>query len=264
MEELPLGHADSLEDYLTDQPAEIEEVATAFISATEALAAFYASNGKSGGLAPESIRFDKTGKASIRSSTSTSPQGATCFGSFGSPQYAPPEIFKETDKGNTSVSSSDIYSLGFMFYEILLGRKLFRQTFSSQRTDLDWLRWHADAKAKAPTLKSVLPTRSAALSELLESMMEKDVERRPLDFAQIATKLRAVEVHSNRTMIGPSASLNHASKDLAARNAGGRGSKIAAIVIALLLLGIVIWQAPTLYQWVASRVSAPAQPPSAQ
>jgi len=246
---------DTLARYLGDQPAEVDGVVPRFIAATEALAALYAANGKSGGLAPENVRFDKTGKAFIRVAAAPAQQGATCYGSIGSPQYAPPEIFKETDTGaSTSPALSDVYTLGFMFYEILLGRTLFRQTFAAQHTDLDWLRWHTDAKAKAPALKSLLANRSVALSELLQSMMEKDVAQRASDFNQILVRLRSVEQHSNRTMIGPSPVV-HAPKASTPSKSHKSFARVLIILAALLLAGALIWQGPTLYQWIVSMVS---------
>jgi len=250
------GQPETLAHYLGNDSAEVDDVIAGFISATEALAAFYTANGKSGGLTPESICFDKTGKATIRPSTSTSPQGATCFGSLGSPQYAAPEIFSETDAGpNSSLALSDIYALGFMFYEILLGRKLFRQTFAAQRTDLDWLRWNTDLKSKAPALRTLLPARSAALSDLLQEMMAKEVAQRTSDFPQILTRLRSIAQQSNRTMIGRSPLKPPASKQAPSKAPDNKALKVVLILIVLGLVGVLIWQGPNLYHWLSPMLS---------
>jgi len=262
-DQLSMPHPDSLADYLANEPTEIDDAIGAFLSATEALAALYASNGKSGGLTPASIHFDRTGTASIRASTSTSPQGATCFGSMGSPQYAAPEIFAETDSNaGPSLALSDIYALGFMFYEILLGRTLFRQVFASQRTDLDWLRWNTDVKSKAPTLKSLLPNRPTALSDLIQSMMAKEPGERPSDFTQILTRLRLIAQQSNRTMIGRAAPAHKVLTNAPSQKPRNTALKILLIVFALLLLlGVLIWQGPNLVHWLAPLVSPSAEVP---
>ena len=78
---------------------------------------------------------------------------------------------------------------------------MFEQNFPDQRNDIDWMRWHADLESKAPPLKSLLPDCPAALSDLLESMMEKHVEKRPTDLNEILGRLRSVAQRANKTVV---------------------------------------------------------------
>jgi len=256
---------ESLAGYLAEESPEVDQVIYGFISATEALLSLYASGGKTGGLAPQNIRFDRLGKASVQAAppASTSLQGATSFGSLGSPRYAAPEMFKETSTGSSAPAAlPDIYAMGFMFYEILLGRKLFSQTFSSQRSDLDWLRWHSDSKSEAPTLKSVLPGRPVALSDLLQSMMKKEPGARPSDLKDIATRLRSIAQQSSRTVVARKASASGDVKP-APPQSSRRPWIIAAILALILLLGgLLYWQIPTLRQWIGPSASQPADAPN--
>jgi len=260
LEQLLGKQPESFAGYLTEEPADVDHVIYAFISATEALVRLYAEGGKTGGLAPQNIRFDRLGKATIQASppNSTSLQGATSFGSMGSPRYAAPEMFKETNTGtNAPALLPDIYAMGFMFYEILLGKKLFRQTFSAQRSDLDWLRWHSDGKMKAPAAKSLLPGRPAALSDLIQAMIEKDPGARASDLKDIIARLRSIAQQSSRTVVSgkPPAPVRAATES--AQRRGFPWLTAAVIVVALLLAALLIWQMPAFRQWMST---APGQP----
>jgi hypothetical protein len=108
-----------------------------------------------------------------------------------------------------------------MFYEILLGKRLFAKTFADQRTDLDWMRWHADLDSKAPSLKSMLPDYPTALSDLVESMMEKHAEKRPANLESIQSRLREIAQRANKTIV-------LAKKPQAKERAPGIATKIIA------------------------------------
>jgi serine/threonine-protein kinase len=263
LEDLLGKQPENLAGYLAESPPQVEQVIHAFVATVEALVRLYAANGKSEGLTPQNIIFDRMGNASIQVSSTTSIQGTTLGGVTGSPRYSAPEIF--ADKGlaaDVPVVTADIYSLGFMFYEILLGRQLFRTIFTSARTDLDWLRWHGDPKKKAPPLKSRLPDHPAALSELLESMMEKDAGKRAKDLASILSRLRTVGQQATRTIISrkpaasPQTSVQVQAQPrprqvAAVRRAGAKTKKMTVILAIVLLLGIValvVLQAPGLYR----------------
>ena len=253
LEDLLGKQPETLAGYLTEDPPEVDQVIFAFISSAEALVRLYEAKGKTDGLGPQNIEFDRLGKATIRVSTTTTYQGTILGGPVGSPRYAAPEIF--ADKGVAGdAAAADIYSLGFMFYEILLGRKLFRALFPGQRTDLDWLRWHADTKKKVPSLKSQIPNRPAALSELLESMMEKDAAQRAKDPAAIIARLKAVAQQASRTLVSrkPSAFPSIVSDtdtpdtpvlaQSQVRSGGNRILIVMAIVLILGILGLVALQ----------------------
>jgi len=112
-------------------------------------------------------------------------------------------MFSEKPGGNadSGITAAQIYALGVMFYEILLGKRLFAKSFAEQRSELDWMRWHADPESKAPTLKSLLPDYPTALSDLIESMMDKAPEKRPADLNTILTRLRSIAQRANKTVV---------------------------------------------------------------
>jgi serine/threonine-protein kinase len=274
LEELLGKQPESLAGYLRDNPPPLDEVIHALIASVEAVAATYASGGKIEGLVPQNICFDRLGKATVQNTQSGFTQSTSGSGVVGSPRYSAPEIFAEKSGGQDSAATAaTVYALGFMFYEILLGKKLFRKTFSRQRTELEWLRWHADQKSKAPTLKSLLPDYPAALSDLLESMLEKNPEKRTADLETIVSRLRVIAQQANRTIVmrKPSAASPKPAVPAAQVKKSRRGLLVVLIVFALLLAtgAFVVWQNPALIQLMISRFShsqqAPTQsePPSA-
>lgn len=247
LEELLGKQPETLAAYLNDGPSEAEQVVQAFVSSTRALIAMYEAQGKKEALIPQNIAFDRMGKATIR--TSAAVQGTTLMSN---PRYAAPEMFAEKGSGaDSNAAAANVYALGVMIYEILLGRKLFEKTFADQRTDIDWLRWNADLESKAPPLKSLHPDCPVALSDLLESMMEKHLDKRVTDLNEILTRGRNIAQRANKTMV-----LQGPAKTKAPVESGSvpRKKSWATLVLLVILLfalgaaGAVYWQNPEIVQ----------------
>src|SRR4029077_10674571 len=95
LEEVLGKQPENLAGYLKQKPPQVNEVIYAFAAATDALVALYADKNMNLGLTPESICFDRLGRAQIRVSSATVVPGSTMDGAMGSPRYAAPEIFAE-------------------------------------------------------------------------------------------------------------------------------------------------------------------------
>ncbi|MBT7171238.1 MAG: protein kinase, partial [Phycisphaerales bacterium] len=120
------------------------------------------------GLRPKIIDF---GVASIGESDVSMPLVTT--------KYLAPELYE----GGACDSRADIYSLGFIIYEMLLGREKFNEIFQDIVRDkhaeaLRWMKWHGNAKVSAPPAHEVVPTVPLALSHIVQRMIEKDPEQR--------------------------------------------------------------------------------------
>jgi len=79
-----------------------------------------------------------------------------------------------------------------MFYELVLGRRLFSIEFADvvSGTELAWLNWHADRNRCARSLSDVLPSVPAPISRLIAGMMEKDPARRVTDLKQLLVRVQ--------------------------------------------------------------------------
>ena len=250
----------TLAGYLKEGSSQPEGVIGAFVSSTKALLDLYAATSRNEALLPQNICFDQLGKASIRVSPANVAHGTAVLSN---PRYAAPEMFAEKGGGESSPAAANIYALGFMFYEILVGETLFEETFAAQRNDLDWLRWHADLQSQAPPLKSLLPECPLALSQVVESMLEKQVEKRNTDLNDILSRLRRVQQQSNNTLVlGSSASPRKPIAKVTRQPSSSPPRKthrpsLWLIGIIVLLLGLstfLVWRNPELFQEVITYI----------
>ena len=198
LQDLLGGSPGTLAGYYEDSPCPVERAIHAFVASVQALIAIGPANCRSDALFPQNISFNPLGKATILDPQQRNPQNSLVASS---PRYAAPEMFTEKAATDPSSAAAHIYALGTMFYEVLLGRALFEKAFANQRTDLAWLRWQADLESKAPSLKSLLADCPAALSDVIESMMEKHVEKRQANLDAILSSLRGIARRSNKTVI---------------------------------------------------------------
>ncbi|MBS3820947.1 MAG: protein kinase [Planctomycetes bacterium] len=120
------------------------------------------------GLRPKIIDF---GVAALHDDDVSMPLATT--------KYLAPEVYSaETVDGR-----SDIYSLGFIAYELLLGPETFNEVFADivrdrHSTALRWMKWHGNESVAAPPLHEVDPSIPLSLSHLVARMIEKDPDNR--------------------------------------------------------------------------------------
>jgi serine/threonine protein kinase len=251
----------TLAGYLQDNPPELDRVVSPFVSTVRALIAINEAKGKSDALIPQNIHFDQLGKATVQAAPSSSAEVTTVMSN---PRYAAPEMFSEkAAAADSSNNTANVYALGMMFYEILLGRKLFERTFPDQRNDIDWMRWHADLESKAPALKSLLPECPAAMSDVVESMMEKHVEKRSTDLNEILGRLRSVAQRANKTVVlqRPAAEASPAPEPASASPLKRKTNWLNPILFLLIVgglgwVGYRVWQDPDFLNQVVRQVTA--------
>ncbi|MCY2927084.1 MAG: protein kinase [Planctomycetota bacterium] len=98
---------------------------------------------------------------------------------LGTTKYMAPELFT----GQGVDARVDMYSLGLVIYEMLIGRAKFREVFSDIVRDphsesLRWMKWHGNLGVQAPPACEVNPNVPRALSDLVVRMMAQKVEER--------------------------------------------------------------------------------------
>ncbi|MCP4375890.1 MAG: serine/threonine protein kinase, partial [bacterium] len=98
---------------------------------------------------------------------------------MGTTKYMAPELFS----GEYVDGRADMYSLGFVAYEMLVGRDKFNEIFSDVVRDhtaekVRWMKWHSNPKVSAPPLHTVNPDVPMALSNIVVKMTAKDSEQR--------------------------------------------------------------------------------------
>jgi serine/threonine protein kinase/tetratricopeptide (TPR) repeat protein len=106
-------------------------------------------------------------------------------------KYLAPELYS----GPQADERADIYSLGFMAYEMLLGRRQFNDIFSDIVRDphgqaLRWMKWHGNEAVSAPPLSEVNPAIPQPLSDIVQKMIRKDPEQRYRDTEQLGRAIK--------------------------------------------------------------------------
>ena len=111
---------------------------------------------------------------------------------LGTTKYMAPELFAS----GTVDGRADMYSLGFVAYEMLAGRAKFREIFSDIVRDrhteaLRWMKWHGNESVQAPPLHGVNPRVPEVLSNIVARMIAKNLDDR---FESMEALGRAIKI----------------------------------------------------------------------
>ena len=152
---------------------------------------------------------------------------------IGTPRYMAPEIFA----GEVATARSDVYSLGALLFELLVGKPPFLEPDLARLSVA--VRLHS-----APPLRPLLPDGVLAdrLAEVVDRCLRRDPQARYSDGA---------ELHFALAELGPQAT--------AGASAGSRRKVLFLGLVALLGVGLSLW---TLIS-VDSRTNGPIHPPDA-
>ncbi|MFW6146245.1 MAG: protein kinase domain-containing protein [Planctomycetota bacterium] len=112
---------------------------------------------------------------------------------LGTTKYMAPEVFG----GGAVDARADIYSLGFLAYEMLTGREFFDRVFADVVRDrpsenVRWMKWHADPDRTAPRLDEINPLVQTPLADCVARMMAKGLDRRYASIEAVIADLKAV------------------------------------------------------------------------
>lgn len=182
-----------LAKWMADEPKPIAEFLPLMVSVLEAVAKVNATEAHFCSLSPDKIlvREDQ----SIQLATHKPFELGKTF-DLGSAKYTCPEFFGDGAPGTPA--GANAYIAGFIFYELLMGRKLFDAQFKDieRNGKLGWLTWHADVSKRATSLNE-LKRYPAFICRIVDRMIEKDPANRLTDINGIARLFGSV---SNATM----------------------------------------------------------------
>lgn len=201
----------NLSQLLSSGPTHPARIIPSFLSVIAAVEAEHLAGRGPCDLEPRKVIFWKDGTVEL-SARKASASGSTVV--VGSSKYSAPEMFEETT-GPVNINSYDSYVLGFVFYEILLGKDLFDKQFSdiSRQAELGWLIWHADKTKHATPAGELISGFPHILSRLVEGMMMKDPSKRITDLKKIsqtiASALQATAVYSLADLHAGEESFSH-------------------------------------------------------
>jgi hypothetical protein len=183
-----------LAKWMADEPKPIAELLPLMTSVMEAIAKANATDPHFCTLNPAKIlvREDQ----SVQIATHKPVELGNTF-DLGSAKYTCPEFFGAAAPGTPA--GANVYIAGFVFYELLLGRKLFDAQFKDveRNGNLGWLRWHADATKRATPLNE-MNRYPAFVCRIVDRMIEKNLANRLTDVNGIARLFGSV---SHATMV---------------------------------------------------------------
>ncbi len=144
-------------------------------------------------LKPDNIMIQPSGGVKIADFGLVGRSGGRTSLPMGTTQYMAPETFTS----GTVDARADIYSLGFIAYQMFAGPDKFREVFSDifadpQSASIRWMHWHSNPQLKAPPLREIQPGIPPLVARIVERMMEKDPARRFASADQILKWLRQI------------------------------------------------------------------------
>jgi serine/threonine protein kinase len=176
-------------------PADLSSALGLMAEALRRLQYIASTGGNHEPLTPHTLRLLPSGRVEI---SPHGPTGERDTQMVANPKYAAPELLRGRA---TSPVKSDLYALGFVMYEYLLGTALFRQEFpdlDERGTGLGWMEWHSDPAKRLRPATEIVPAIPAALSQLLEQMTTKDLAKRCATYEEA---LHLVSGLANRTQV---------------------------------------------------------------
>jgi serine/threonine protein kinase len=219
----------TLAELAGEDPAAVERVAPLFVRVVDRVIAIHAGGQVARALTPGGIRLRPNGEIDIDALPAGSLQNTVAA----EPKYCPPEMFQEghVEPGDRQ-GVADVYVLGFAFYEILLGRRLFREQFRELGPEpeaFQWLRWQADPQKGLQPLHELMPGFPAPLSELVSRMTEKDPVRRVAGLGEVR---QALERFGNRSVETQQFRTGAQDEPPAAK----RGRRVARVLLAMAMI----------------------------
>ncbi len=111
---------------------------------------------------------------------------------LGTAQYMAPEAFTEDELD----ARADIYSLGIIAYEMLVGRNQFNESFKAVMRDkrhmaMRWMKWHTNPRVTAPKIRESNPNVPDVLEELIERTMSKNPAQRIATAEQLIDAIKS-------------------------------------------------------------------------
>ena len=153
---------------------------------------------------------------------------------WGTARNMAPEVYE----GKMSIGS-DIYGLGFTFYEVYAGKKAFAQEFKAQldaaSPPVAWMRWHMDLENQVTPLKESCPAVPAAISDHLGRMMAKKENDRP-SIDEILKTVRSTD-QAGGPGIDPTRPMTAGTGSASRRGRSTWGVKVLAAGMVVLLAG---------------------------
>ncbi len=130
-------------------------------------------------LKPANILMPRSGGLKISDFGLASSMTDQVLPTAGTVRYMSPELLQEQKVDGRA----DLYALGMMAYEMLIGREKFDEAFKlilrdQRNQSIRWIKWHTNAKTTATPIKDLRPDLPDAIADIVSRLMEKDPDKR--------------------------------------------------------------------------------------
>lgn len=171
----------SLEQQLTraGEPMDLKQAVGIIAAVAQALEVIHRHRIIHRDLKPANILLSHAGGLKVTDFGLATAMSEQQLQTVGSVRYMAPELLR----GDTPDGRADLYALGLIGYEIMLGRSQFEQAFRMVLRDqrnqaMRWVKWHTNPRVKATPLCQMRGDVPEAIGELVDRLMEKDPDRR--------------------------------------------------------------------------------------
>ncbi|MCX5672444.1 MAG: protein kinase [Planctomycetota bacterium] len=146
-------------------------------------------------LTPANIMMAKDGALKITDFGLIGHSGGKTSLPMGTTKYMAPEMFT----GVPVDARADLYGLGMIAYEMLVGPEKFAEAFKDVLRDekaqqVRWMHWHSNPTMRPPALRDLQPGVPPLVGKIIERMMDKDPSKRFASADQIIRWLRRIFV----------------------------------------------------------------------
>lgn len=245
----------TLASLLQDDPPTVKAVLPTLAELLEAVDRAHEGSG-SLDLSPQAIELTPKGKILIP--VLPEPEWNRTL-LIASPKHISPETFLERTAGAPEREASEVYVVGFIFYEILLGKRIFSLEFDGiQGADQQylWLSWHGDLDRQARPLHQVIPGYPERVSETIGRMIEKRPEKRFKSLQEAREAVLALQSQletEDEKKSGTTVMVSRPAETKPARAARWPGMAVAFVLLMAL---------PAFFFWRRSLSPKPAEPVS--
>jgi len=193
---LPPAPMRTLADLLEARPRPYQEVLPVLLNVVRRIRQIREAGEIHEPITPQNVRLRRDGMPEI---TAHPPVQERDTWAISTPRYSAPELLRGSfQPGEWRRESATVYTLGLIFYEIVLGRERFAGQLPEvfhKNSDLAWLEWQTNPGARLAALPA--PEFPAEVSRFFERALEKDPVRRTATLEEMGRALDRL-VHSTQ------------------------------------------------------------------
>jgi serine/threonine-protein kinase len=185
---------------LGDDPADLHDVLGLMGESLRCLINLEGAGSAHEPLSPHTLRLTPSGRIEI---SPHGPAGERDTVLVSSPKYTAPEMMRGRPLTTSAARvQANLYALGFVMYEFLLGRRLFHAEFpglDDRGAGLGWMEWHTDPSRKPRPAATLVPGVPAPLSQLLDRLLDKDPGKRGAGYDDAYRSVQALIGRTRQT-----------------------------------------------------------------